>query len=145
LDDQSDSDVRRALAAVGATMTGYRSFVPSGPAGGQWAGGEWTGGPEGPPSPFPLLTASLPGTEWTASCQAVPEPSAGPAPVADVKRPAAARVAAGGNGPDRSGPDRNDTGHDGLAAMFRVLHGTRAQAAAGQSSAAGLGDLFRRL
>jgi hypothetical protein len=132
VDEQADSDVRRAFAAVGGTMTGYLSFPPSGPAGGP-AFGQWTSKPGDPPSPFPLLAAALPGSEW-----AVPGPAG---PVAEMKGPAAAaNVAAHKSGSHEGGPHES-----GLAAMFRALHGVPAPAAAGQNDIAGLGDLFRRL
>ncbi len=122
MDEQSDSDVRRAFAAVGATMTGYRSFAPSGPAGGPAAE------PEIPPSPFPLLAASLPGTEWVGAGP--------PAPAAEAMGAEAKGAEAKGAGGE-TGP-----GRDGLAGMFRALHGARAS---GENGGAGLGELFRRL
>ena len=137
MDEQADSDVRRAFAAVGGTMTGYLSFPPSGPADGpacqQRAFGQSAAELEGPSSPFPLLAAALPGSEW-----AVPGPAG---PVAEMKGPAAAaNVAAHKSGSHEGGPHES-----GLAAMFRALHGVPAPAAAGQNDIAGLGDLFRRL
>ncbi|HUA78216.1 MAG TPA: hypothetical protein VMA86_11150 [Acetobacteraceae bacterium] len=138
MDERSDCDVHRALAALGAESTSYHSFAP--PA------AKEDEPLEPPSSPFPLLAAALPGTDWESVLTApkppepvAPPPAGPPAPAQPSFRPARTSLAA------PSAPPRAAR-RQSLAEMFRVLRAGPSHAPdADGSEQPSLSALFQRL